>query len=54
MIVSSETNIYKAEDEYVLLRASRKIINATVFETPDDASDEQVKAVIEPVDGVEG
>ena len=53
MIISGGANIYPAEIENVLL-AHPKVVDAAVFGIPDDDWGEQVKAVLEPVDGVEG
>jgi len=53
MIISGGANIYPAEIESVLL-THPKVVDAAVFGIPDDDWGEQVKAVIQPVDGVEG
>jgi long-chain acyl-CoA synthetase len=53
MIISGGANIYPAEIENVLL-SHPKVVDAAVFGIPDDDWGEQVKAVLEPVDGVEG
>jgi long-chain acyl-CoA synthetase len=53
MIISGGANIYPAEIENVLL-AHPQVVDAAVFGIPDEDWGEQVKAVIEPVDGVEG
>jgi long-chain acyl-CoA synthetase len=53
MIISGGVNIYPAEIESVLL-THPKIGDAAVFGIPDDDWGEQVKAVIEPAEGVEG
>ncbi len=53
MIISGGANIYPAEIENVLL-GHPKVVDAAVFGIPDDDWGEQVKAVVEPVDGVEG
>jgi len=53
MIISGGANIYPAEIENVLL-SHPKVVDAAVFGIPDEDWGEQVKAVIQPVDGVEG
>ena len=53
MIISGGANIYPAEIENVLL-SHPKVVDAAVFGIPDEDWGEQVKAVIEPIDGVEG
>jgi long-chain acyl-CoA synthetase len=53
MIISGGANIYPAEIENVLL-SHPKVVDAAVFGIPDEDWGEQVKAVIEPVDGVDG
>jgi long-chain acyl-CoA synthetase len=53
MIISGGANIYPAEIENVLL-AHPKVVDAAVFGIPDVDWGEQVKAVVQPVDGVEG
>jgi long-chain acyl-CoA synthetase len=53
MIISGGVNIYPAEIESVLL-THPKVGDAAVFGIPDDDWGEQVKAVIEPADGVAG
>jgi long-chain acyl-CoA synthetase len=52
MIISGGANIYPAEIENVLL-GHPKVVDAAVFGIPHDDWGEEVKAVIEPVDGVE-
>ena len=52
MIIWGGTNIYPAEIEGVLV-SHPKIIDAAVFGVPDEEWGEVVKAVLEPVDGVE-
>ncbi|MHB1585159.1 MAG: acyl-CoA synthetase [Acidimicrobiales bacterium] len=52
MIISGGANIYPAEIENVLL-AHPKVGDAAVFGVPDDDWGEQVKAVVEPAEGVE-
>jgi long-chain acyl-CoA synthetase len=51
MIISGGANIYPAEVESVLL-THPKVGDAAVFGIPDDDWGEQVKAVVEPADGV--
>ncbi|HVA08922.1 MAG TPA: acyl-CoA synthetase [Acidimicrobiales bacterium] len=53
MIISGGANIYPAEIENVLLSHPR-IVDAAVFGIPNDDWGEEVKAVVQPVDGVEG
>jgi long-chain acyl-CoA synthetase len=53
MIISGGANIYPAEIEGVLLMHP-KVGDATVFGIPHDDWGEEVKAVVEPVAGVEG
>ena len=53
MIISGGVNIYPAEIESVML-GHAKIGDVAVFGIPDDDWGEQVKAVVEPVDGVMG
>jgi long-chain acyl-CoA synthetase len=53
MIISGGANIYPAEIENVLL-GHPKVVDAAVFGIPDDDWGEQVKAVVQPVDGVAG
>ena len=53
MIISGGANIYPAEIENVLL-AHPKVVDAAVFGIPNDDWGEEVKAVIQPVDGVAG
>lgn len=53
MIISGGANIYPAEVEAVLL-GHPLVVDAAVFGVPDDEWGEAVKAVVEPVDGVEG
>ncbi len=52
MIISGGANIYPAEIENVLL-GHPKVVDAAVFGIPDEDWGEQVKAVVQPVDGVE-
>ena len=52
MIISGGVNIYPAEIEGVLL-SFPKIADAAVFGIPDDDWGEQIKAVIQPAEGVE-
>jgi long-chain acyl-CoA synthetase len=53
MIISGGANIYPAEIENVLL-GHPKVVDAAVFGIPNDDWGEEVKAVLQPVDGVEG
>ena len=52
MIISGGANIYPAEIENVLL-GHPKVVDAAVFGIPHDDWGEEVKAVVEPADGVE-
>ena len=51
MIISGGANIYPAEIENVLV-THPKVVDAAVFGIPNDDWGEEVKAVIEPADGV--
>jgi long-chain acyl-CoA synthetase len=51
MIISGGVNIYPAEIEAELV-ANPKIADVAVFGVPDSEWGEQVKAVVEPADGV--
>jgi long-chain acyl-CoA synthetase len=53
MIISGGANIYPAEIEGVLL-SHPKVGDAAVFGIPHDDWGEEVKAVIEPAEGVAG
>jgi len=53
MIISGGVNIYPAEIEGVLV-THPMVADAAVFGVPDDEFGEQVKAVVELADGVEG
>ena len=53
MIISGGANIYPAEIENVLL-SHPKVMDAAVFGIPNEDWGEEVKAVIQPVDDVEG
>ncbi len=52
MIISGGANIYPAEIENVLL-GHPSVVDAAVFGIPHEDWGEEVKAVVEPVDGVE-
>jgi len=52
MIISGGANIYPAEIENVLL-GHPSVVDAAVFGIPHDDWGEEVRAVVEPVDGVE-
>ena len=53
MIISGGANIYPAEIENVLL-SHPKVVDAAVFGIPNEDWGEEVKAVVQPVDGLEG
>ncbi len=53
MIISGGANIYPAEIEAELIQHP-KVADVAVFGIPHDDWGEEVKAVVEPVDGVEG
>jgi long-chain acyl-CoA synthetase len=53
MIISGGANIYPAEIENVLL-SHPKVVDAAVFGIPHEDWGEEVKAVVQPVDGVVG
>jgi len=53
MIISGGVNIYPAEIEGALMQHP-KVHDAAVFGIPDDDWGEEIKAVIEPVEGVDG
>ena len=53
MIISGGANIYPAEIESVLIMHP-KVADVAVFGIPHDDWGEEVKAVVEPVDGVDG
>ena len=53
MIISGGANIYPAEIEHVLL-GHPSVVDVAVFGIPNDDWGEEIKAVVEPVDGVEG
>jgi long-chain acyl-CoA synthetase len=52
MIVSGGVNIYPQEAENLLIMHP-KLVDAAVFGVPNDEFGEEVKAVVQPVDGVE-
>ena len=52
MIVSGGVNIYPQEAENVLVMHP-KLVDAAVFGVPDDEFGEEVKAVVQPADGVQ-
>jgi long-chain acyl-CoA synthetase len=51
MIVSGGVNIYPQEAENLLVMHS-KLVDAAVFGVPNDEFGEEVKAVVQPVDGI--
>ena len=53
MIISGGANIYPAEIESVLINHP-KVADVAVFGIPHDDWGEEVKAVVEPIDGVDG
>ncbi|NNL84009.1 MAG: AMP-binding protein [Myxococcales bacterium] len=53
MIVSGGVNIYPAEIENILV-THPKVMDVAVFGVPNEEFGEEVKAVVQPVDGVEG
>jgi acyl-CoA synthetase (AMP-forming)/AMP-acid ligase II len=53
MIVSGGVNIYPQEAENVLIMHP-KLVDAAVFGVPNDEFGEEVKAIVQPVDGVAG
>jgi long-chain acyl-CoA synthetase len=53
MIISGGANIYPAEIENVLL-SHPKVVDAAVFGIPHEDWGEEVKAVVQPIDGIEG
>ena len=53
MIVSGGVNIYPQEAENVLVMHP-KLVDAAVFGVPNDEFGEEVKAVVQPVEGVAG
>ncbi|MFP5220277.1 MAG: acyl-CoA synthetase [Actinomycetes bacterium] len=52
LIIAGGVNIYPAEIEAVLLQHP-KVNDAAVFGVPDDDAGEQIKAAVQPADGVE-
>ena len=52
MIVSGGVNIYPQEAENLLVMHP-KLVDAAVFGVPNDEFGEEVKAVVQPVEGVE-
>ena len=53
MIVSGGVNIYPQEAENLLV-VHPKLVDAAVFGVPNDEFGEEVKAVVQPVDGIKG
>lgn len=53
MIVSGGVNIYPQEAENLLMMHP-KLVDAAVFGVPNDEFGEEVKAVVQPADGIEG
>ena len=53
MIISGGANIYPAEIENVFLMNS-KVADVAIFGIPNDEWGDEIKAVIQPSDGVEG
>jgi long-chain acyl-CoA synthetase len=53
MIISGGANLYPAEIESELVQHP-KVADVAVFGIPNDDWGEEIKAVVEPVDGVEG
>jgi long-chain acyl-CoA synthetase len=53
MIVSGGVNIYPQEAENLLIMHP-KLVDAAVFGVPNDEFGEEVKAVVQPADGIEG
>jgi long-chain acyl-CoA synthetase len=53
MIISGGVNIYPAEIESVLV-THPKVLDVAVFGVPNQEYGEEVKAVVQPVDGVAG
>ena len=53
MIISGGANIYPAEIEAELIQHP-KVADVAVFGIPHDDWGEEIKAVVEPIDGVEG
>ena len=52
MIIAGGVNIYPAETESVLMQHP-KVNDCAVFGIPDDAMGEQIKATVQPADGVD-
>jgi long-chain acyl-CoA synthetase len=52
MIISGGANIYPAEIEAEII-ISTQVADVAVFGIPDEEWGEQVKAVVQPADGVE-
>jgi len=52
MIISGGANIYPAEIEAEII-TNRKVADVAVFGIPDEEWGEQIKAVVEPADGIE-
>src|SRR5437764_14843139 len=53
MIISGGDNIYPQECENLLI-THPKVMDCAVFGVPNDEFGEEVKAVVQPIDGIEG